>query len=190
MEETALYKNEVHFWPVQPARKWRYCNFLHAASTHRLCSGTSVLGGVEVQSPLRCTLPLSGHVKKLTNNAFIGNTGHFDNETDSAGSEGLEDIDVDHIKPLCRPQAEKSDVYLLPKHIDAGSWYSHRQLCVHVACGRVVVMTRLPDAFDMNEMVTGVRVSSHRSPSASWAPSLFGGFVRGSSTDFPRTAPL
>ena len=122
-------------------------------------------------------------MKKLTNNAFIGNTGHFDNETDSAGSEGLEDIGVDHIKPLCRPQADKSDVYLLPKHIDAGSWYSHHQLCAHVACGRVVVTTRCQ--FHMSEMVTGVRVSSHGSPCASWAPPLFGGFVREVPLAFP-----
>ena len=30
------------------------------------------------------------HMKKLKNNAFVGNTGHFDNEIDLAGSEGLE----------------------------------------------------------------------------------------------------
>ena len=39
------------------------------------------------------------HVKKLTNNAFVGNTGHFDNEIDLAGSEGLEGLKVDNIEP-------------------------------------------------------------------------------------------
>ena len=36
------------------------------------------------------------HMKKLTNNAFVGNTGHVDN---LAGSEGLEGMKVDNIKP-------------------------------------------------------------------------------------------
>ena len=39
------------------------------------------------------------HVKKLTNNTFVGNTGHFDNDIDFAGSEGLEGMKVDIFKP-------------------------------------------------------------------------------------------
>ena len=39
------------------------------------------------------------HMKKLKNNTFVGNTGHFDNEVDLAGSEGFEGTEVDHIKP-------------------------------------------------------------------------------------------
>ena len=38
-------------------------------------------------------------MKKLKNNTFVGNTGHFDNEVDLAGSEGFEGTEVDHIKP-------------------------------------------------------------------------------------------
>ena len=30
------------------------------------------------------------HKKKLKNNAFVGNTGHFDNEIDFAGTKGLD----------------------------------------------------------------------------------------------------
>ena len=35
----------------------------------------------------------------LKNSAFVGNTGHFDNEIDLAGSEGLEGMELDNIKP-------------------------------------------------------------------------------------------
>ena len=35
-------------------------------------------------------------MKKLTNNAFVGNTRHFVNEIDSAGSEGLNGMKVDN----------------------------------------------------------------------------------------------
>ena len=33
------------------------------------------------------------------NCAFVGNTRHFDNEFDSAGSEGIDGLKVDNIKP-------------------------------------------------------------------------------------------
>ena len=39
------------------------------------------------------------HKKKLKNSTFVGNTGHFDNEVDFAGSEGFEGTEVYHIKP-------------------------------------------------------------------------------------------
>ena len=39
------------------------------------------------------------HKKKLKNNTFVANTGHFDNEIDFAHTEGFEDTEVDHIKP-------------------------------------------------------------------------------------------
>ena len=29
--KSTAYKNEFYFLPVQPVRKWRYCNFLHSA---------------------------------------------------------------------------------------------------------------------------------------------------------------
>ena len=38
-------------------------------------------------------------MKMLKNNAFFGSTGHFDKEIDLAGSEGLEDMNVDSLKP-------------------------------------------------------------------------------------------
>ena len=37
------------------------------------------------------------HIKKLTNNTFVGNTGHFDSEID--GSEFLEGLEVGNITP-------------------------------------------------------------------------------------------
>merc|ERR1719284_2393007 len=39
------------------------------------------------------------HMKKMKNNAIVGNIGHFDNEIDMAGLEGLEGMEVDNIKP-------------------------------------------------------------------------------------------
>merc|ERR1712056_41094 len=39
------------------------------------------------------------HMRKMKNNAIVGNIGHFDNEIDMAGLEGSEGIKVDNIKP-------------------------------------------------------------------------------------------
>merc|ERR1712139_353666 len=39
------------------------------------------------------------HMKKMKNNAIVGNIGHFDNEIDMAGLEGIEGIKVENIKP-------------------------------------------------------------------------------------------
>jgi len=39
------------------------------------------------------------HMKKMKNNAIVGNIGHFDNEIDMAGLEGFEGIKCDNIKP-------------------------------------------------------------------------------------------
>merc|ERR1711918_43791 len=39
------------------------------------------------------------HMKKMKNNAIVGNIGHFDNEIDMAGLESFEGIKVDNIKP-------------------------------------------------------------------------------------------
>merc|ERR1712091_504670 len=39
------------------------------------------------------------HMKKMKNNAIVGNIGHFDNEIDMAGLEGLPGIKVENIKP-------------------------------------------------------------------------------------------
>merc|ERR1712228_240527 len=39
------------------------------------------------------------HMKKMKNNAIVGNIGHFDNEIDMAGLEGLAGIQVESIKP-------------------------------------------------------------------------------------------
>merc|ERR1712100_233066 len=39
------------------------------------------------------------HMKKMKNNAIVGNIGHFDNEIDMASLEGSEGIKVENIKP-------------------------------------------------------------------------------------------
>merc|ERR1711964_611831 len=39
------------------------------------------------------------HMKKMKNNAIVGNIGHFDNEIDMAGLEAVEGIKVENIKP-------------------------------------------------------------------------------------------
>jgi len=39
------------------------------------------------------------HMKKMKNNAIVGNIGHFDNEIDMAGLEGVKDIKIENIKP-------------------------------------------------------------------------------------------
>merc|ERR1711959_624263 len=39
------------------------------------------------------------HMKKMKNNAIVGNIGHFDNEIDMAGIEGFPGIKVENIKP-------------------------------------------------------------------------------------------
>merc|ERR1711904_745348 len=40
-----------------------------------------------------------GHMKKMKNNAIVGNIGHFDNEIDMAGLEGFPGIKCENIKP-------------------------------------------------------------------------------------------
>merc|ERR1712151_961049 len=39
------------------------------------------------------------HMRKMKNNAIVGNIGHFDNEIDMAGLEGAEGIKIENIKP-------------------------------------------------------------------------------------------
>merc|ERR1712152_127353 len=39
------------------------------------------------------------HMRKMKNNAIVGNIGHFDNEIDMAGLEGFPGIKVENIKP-------------------------------------------------------------------------------------------
>merc|ERR1711862_248318 len=39
------------------------------------------------------------HMKKMKNNAIVGNMGHFDNEIDMAGLEAFEGIKAENIKP-------------------------------------------------------------------------------------------
>merc|ERR1711971_1077490 len=80
------------------------------------------------------------HMKKMKNNAIVGNIGHFDNEIDMAGLEKMPGIKVENIKPQvdrfvmscsftnqvlaqldllkAKEKGYKNDVYLLPKELD------------------------------------------------------------------------
>merc|ERR1712100_656934 len=47
------------------------------------------------------------HMKKMKNNAIVGNIGHFDNEIDMAGLEGIDGVKVENKTsggPLCLPE--------------------------------------------------------------------------------------
>ena len=48
------------------------------------------------------------HMKKLKNNAFIGNTGHVDDEIGMAGSDAWKGMKVVNIKTLPRQELEWS----------------------------------------------------------------------------------
>merc|ERR1711939_471196 len=65
------------------------------------------------------------HMKKMKNNAIVGNIGHFDNEIDMAGLEGIEGMKVENIKAQVERWKERDSgkyktdkVYLLPKELD------------------------------------------------------------------------
>merc|ERR1711939_1010362 len=64
-------------------------------------------------------------MKKMKNNAIVGNIGHFDNEIEMDALESLSGIKVDNIKPQVdllenwkKGKGYKNDVYLLPKALD------------------------------------------------------------------------
>merc|ERR1719405_455052 len=61
----------------------------------------SVVGEIDifVSSTGNYQIITLAHMKKMKNNAIIGNIGHFDNEIDMAGLEGFPGIKVENIKP-------------------------------------------------------------------------------------------
>jgi len=61
----------------------------------------SVVGEVDifVSSTGNFKIITLDHMKKMKNNAIVGNIGHFDNEIDMAGLEGFPGIKVENIKP-------------------------------------------------------------------------------------------
>merc|ERR1712178_498489 len=61
----------------------------------------SVVGEVDifVSSTGNYSIIRLEHMKKMKNNAIVGNIGHFDNEIDMAGLEGFPGIKVENIKP-------------------------------------------------------------------------------------------
>merc|ERR1711971_538944 len=61
----------------------------------------SVVGEVDIfiSSTGNFKIVTLDHMKKMKNNAIVGNIGHFDNEIDMAGLEGFAGIKVENIKP-------------------------------------------------------------------------------------------
>ena len=49
------------------------------------------MSGIDIFVSPTGTITLDHKKKKLKNNTFVGNTGHFGNEVDLAGSEGFEE---------------------------------------------------------------------------------------------------
>merc|ERR1712124_63220 len=68
------------------------------------------------------------HMKKMKNNAIVGNIGHFDNEIDMAGLEGTQGIKVENIKP-------QVDRYVFPNGIGIIVLASGRLLNLGCATG-------------------------------------------------------
>merc|ERR1711988_1987142 len=68
------------------------------------------------------------HMKKMKNNAIVGNIGHFDNEIDMAGLEGAEGIKIENIKP-------QVDRYVFPDGHDVIVLASGRLLNLGCATG-------------------------------------------------------
>merc|ERR1712049_21954 len=63
--------------------------------------GDEVVGEVDifVSSTGNFNIITLEHMKKMKNNAIVGNIGHFDNEIDMAGLEGFPGIKCENIKP-------------------------------------------------------------------------------------------
>jgi adenosylhomocysteinase len=61
----------------------------------------SVVGEIDIFTSATGTFDIItlDHMKKMKNNAIVGNIGHFDNEIDMAGLEGLDGMKVENIKP-------------------------------------------------------------------------------------------
>jgi len=63
--------------------------------------GESVVGEIDifVTTTGNFNIITVEHMKKMKNNAIVGNIGHFDNEIDMAGLEDVQGIKVENIKP-------------------------------------------------------------------------------------------
>merc|ERR1711983_27588 len=61
----------------------------------------SVVGEIDIFTSATCNFNIITleHMKKMKNNAIVGNIGHFDNEIDMAGLEGMGGIKMETIKP-------------------------------------------------------------------------------------------
>merc|ERR1712100_57446 len=61
----------------------------------------SVIGEVDIFTSAtgNFNIIMLEHMKKMKNNAIVGNIGHFDNEIDMAGLEGFPGIKIENIKP-------------------------------------------------------------------------------------------
>merc|ERR1712218_548324 len=63
--------------------------------------GESVVGEIDIFTSATGNFNIITleHMKKMKNNAIVGNIGHFDNEIDMAGLEKTEGIKMENIKP-------------------------------------------------------------------------------------------
>merc|ERR1711934_824795 len=63
--------------------------------------GDSVVGEIDIFTSATGNFDIITveHMKKMKNNAIVGNIGHFDNEIDMIGLEKFEGIKVENIKP-------------------------------------------------------------------------------------------
>merc|ERR1711912_62357 len=63
--------------------------------------GESVVGEIDIFTSATGNFNIITleHMKKMKNNAIVGNIGHFDNEIDMAGLEGFPGIKCENIKP-------------------------------------------------------------------------------------------
>ena len=94
------------------------------AECDSFCALQACFEGVQIETVSEIDIFVSSkstitldHMKKLKNNTFVGNTRHFDNEIDLAGSECLEGFSSSPLVTgcFCWLQADKNDVYLFPR---------------------------------------------------------------------------
>merc|ERR1712194_336638 len=77
------------------------CSLQACMEGFQVATMDSVVGEVDIF--VSCTgnfkIVTLEHMKKMKNNAIVGNIGHFDNEIDMQGLEGFPGIEVENIKP-------------------------------------------------------------------------------------------
>merc|ERR1719161_600800 len=82
------------------------------------------------------------HMKKMKNNAIVGNIGHFDNEIDMQGLEGFKGIKVENIKPqvdrFVFPDGHGIIVLASGRLLNLGCATGHPSFVIVLASGRLL----------------------------------------------------